>query len=575
MSTTIDLENAKQIRKSMEVYCGLSAEDTTASMTVSNISGDALSDANATTALKQSAWPAVPVTDLSGGGFALDSGAEFVTASHTASATAGKYGIQSAVGSGLSFDLQTSSTSVSLTVSGTGAVTINGTSYPIQNQVVVTVPANTQTTVTVTNDNYFGRVIVYTCIAGVVMSFDNNNLISVVLDLAGNLSLDSPSMEASSIEINAYYPTDISEIISAVSDNAPIWYYAGYDGDYSETRNFYISEKATMQNNVVTLRGTDATGKLESKNIRSKIVRTGTEYYNVVKSAITSAGVKLKHFQSLPTVSAGSYYGLITAQTVQELVGDMMLSFHTSNSAFWPTYVDAGIPTLYGKLTAEDGSYKQPYQLRIWAINEADCGDVQRNVERKVASIVNESEGDPIATTITATQNYRERLAVKGDKSPYLQAGEITTISAGMLFYNGYLSNVSKTIYIDATSGKGVIASNGQIGIYGLPLQEKPLLYTDIPSPAQNGVKIAVKPSVRGYFSAGSGGYVPSNHQRFFASNITGSFTFKGDPRMQPRDVFRFTRLDGTVETATIERIELTHEGGGTSATLHYRLGVM
>ena len=44
---------------------------------------------------------------------------------------------------------------------------------------------------------------------------------------------------------------------------------------------------------------------------------------------------------------------------------------------------------------------------------------------------------------------------------------------------------------------------------------------------------------------------------------------------MQPRDTFKFHRLDGTVEVATIERIQLTHEGGGTTAEVHYRLGVM
>lgn len=56
-------------------------------------------------------------------------------------------------------------------------------------------------------------------------------------------------------------------------------------------------------------------------------------------------------------------------------------------------------------------------------------------------------------------------------------------------------------------------------------------------------------------------------------SVITGSFTWKGDPRMQPRDRCRFTRLDGTVEEITLETITLTHEGGGTSAEITYRKG--
>ena len=58
-------------------------------------------------------------------------------------------------------------------------------------------------------------------------------------------------------------------------------------------------------------------------------------------------------------------------------------------------------------------------------------------------------------------------------------------------------------------------------------------------------------------------------------SNITGSFTWKGDPRMQPRDIFTFHKLDGTDVDCTIENITITHQGGGTSAEITYREGVV
>lgn len=58
-------------------------------------------------------------------------------------------------------------------------------------------------------------------------------------------------------------------------------------------------------------------------------------------------------------------------------------------------------------------------------------------------------------------------------------------------------------------------------------------------------------------------------------SNKTGSFTWKGDPRMQPRDVFTFVYKDGTTEERTIESINLKHEGGGTVATITYRKGIV
>ena len=58
-------------------------------------------------------------------------------------------------------------------------------------------------------------------------------------------------------------------------------------------------------------------------------------------------------------------------------------------------------------------------------------------------------------------------------------------------------------------------------------------------------------------------------------STLTGSFTWKGDPRMQPRDVVTFHRLDGTDEVITLENITITHEGGGTSAEITYRKGIV
>lgn len=58
-------------------------------------------------------------------------------------------------------------------------------------------------------------------------------------------------------------------------------------------------------------------------------------------------------------------------------------------------------------------------------------------------------------------------------------------------------------------------------------------------------------------------------------SPVTCSFTWKGDPRIQPRDVFTFHRLDGTDEEWTFENITITHEGGGTSTEITARKGIV
>ena len=291
-----------------------------------------------------------------------------------------------------------------------------------------------------------------------------------------------------------------------------------------------------------------------------------------MKSAITSAGIKIKHLQNATALSPWSYYGIVEEQSAQDLIGDMMISFHTSPASHWYTYTDAGIPRLYSRLMAAGDTYRQPWQLKVWEIREEDCADVARTADRKVSAIVNEEEGSPVGYRIQLSDigEYRILLDSKGERANHrIQAGEIVTLSSGTPFARGMVTNASRTIYMDATSAKVVCKSKGQVNLYGHPLAEYPLVYTDSISPPRPGITLAVRVAVRGYFSGG-----PLLDTRYRASNITGSFTFKGDPRMQPRDIFKFVRLDGTTEIATIERIGLTHEGGGTTAEVHYRLGV-
>ena len=73
----------------------------------------------------------------------------------------------------------------------------------------------------------------------------------------------------------------------------------------------------------------------------------------------------------------------------------------------------------------------------------------------------------------------------------------------------------------------------------------------------------------------GSSYGIPNYADLFNKSNVGGSFTFKGNPHMQPRDVFRLYELDGqTYTTCTIESIETTHEDGGMKSVITFREGV-
>ena len=93
------------------------------------------------------------------------------------------------------------------------------------------------------------------------------------------------------------------------------------------------------------------------------------------------------------------------------------------------------------------------------------------------------------------------------------------------------------------------------------------------PTPTRAGSVLELSPLVYGEVREGNALVYPDYLTLFERSNITGKFKWKGDPRMQPRDVFNFHRLDGTVEQCTIESIVLRHDGG-TVAEISYRKGV-
>lgn len=569
----------------MEVYCGISAEDTTATITISGINdgGDvALMDSNAATSLKNSSWSAVPVADLAGGGFMLDADAEFPTSSHVASDTVGKYGVQSYEGGNLAIKVNASIASVSLNVQGSGTVTVDGNTYTLQEQLVVVVPANTTKTFSFTNSDASGRIIVSTVVTGIVMNFTNSNLISVVLDLAGDLSLQDPSFEASSIEINAYYPYDISSIISTIAENSALWYYAGYDGDYCDIRRFYVTETAKQEHNVITLQGQDASGALADVEAVSHVVWSGNdvggyELYTYIKSLLNEAGVSLAKVQSWSkqTRPSSGNITILPQQSAQSLLGHVMLSCRAPDpSVYAINYVDAGIPTLYHKKTSSGGTYKSPYQTKIWEINEEDCADVVRYGDRYINAVKNETSGEPIVCRVAPQETGKKTVFEEVNTTANCMYNRTTTEYCTRL----YVSNSKKTYVADADRISWVAQATGVSKIYGYPVGIYPLKTTDKYSGSRPGVTIKVAPAIIGGVksaSANANNDLASNYMRFNASNLTGSFTWKGDPRIQPRDTFKFTRLDGTVEVATVERIEMTHEAGGTSATIYYRLGVM
>lgn len=612
--STIDQENAKQIRKPMEVHCGLSAEDPGASLTISNITGQKVGDSSPGTALKATKWDMRKLTDFKEGGFPLTGEAQLLDTSIAASEADGKLGMRSHVGEGMTFYITANKTIAAVTMActaGDGTVTakVGETTKTYTLQRITVVPVNsTSVSLTIANTGE-GRVEIASIVPGISMEWDSSSLVSCIISLRSDLSIQSPSWQVSDIEISAYWKDDISEAISNMNDDVPIWYYAGYPGDYSNVRRFYLSEAAKMEHNTITLKGEDASSKLEDLTIPIELMNVTAkagkrDLYNRFVRFVEQAGIKLLSKEPAPAYSGTSTAGNIciwTEQSCREHVQNIMNLTHTGD--FFPTLVDAGIPV---------ARWKKPSPK--WTIYEEDCGDVSRSVERNIARIESEDEDHGMITTVKKGSKWKvlsKDMKVTAGKpviKNYAESNDgwfwtyaVTNQKRrnwsriNSLCFTPKATSVQKTVKLKAKYKSG--KKKGQhktkkvwknlCTIKGKEVSIGTDRKTLVDSGSRPGCTMKTTPIVYGKIYQGGSWIFPLYSNLFARSNETGQFTFKGDPRMQPRDVFYlvpksiskavWSTMSATQQAAyvcTLENITITHEAGGTKAEVTYRKGV-
>lgn len=592
----IDTENAKTVRQALDVHVGLSYTDTSAPITnITSSYNTALHDTNMVEALTNTTWKLCNLADLSvtpnqfnTPGFVLNPNdvPELVVPNHVASAANGKYGFRTALATENStlVDRLTITSTGDLYVltlhipQGGGHLTVTGSDtwaqYPIQEYVYIQCHGEHSINIQINNASEEERIIIDYIISGLYVEWTNDDLVSCTLDLRSDLSMDNPTWQVSGIDVSVYFPQDMSALISCIQDDTPIWYYAGYDDEqvYSPTRYFYLSDKIAHKDNVITIKGEDISHKLADFNIVPTILSSdrGSEVKNLYNQLATyiesQVGITLINKEAAPS---GTTTGNIEAHivkncSVREWVADVMnLARNYDADNFYPRFVDAGIPSLaWSKPTSQ------------WDIYEEDVTDLQIEVERTIKKLDTEDEHgllqsvniDDVITTlqennVTAGQNYSFS---DGD---YYYAFAVT---------NGTLSN--KPTKTNAAAAEFTATATGTSVLTG----RKAIISGNTPSLQQQraGITLTMKPlTYQPYFVYNGSTIVnniyPNYGNLFYRSTITGSFTFRGDVRMQPRDVFTFHRMNGSTEVCTIENIKLKHENGGTEAEITYRKGVV
>ena len=419
-------------------------------------------------------------------------------------------------------------------------------------------------------------------VSGFTVNLSEKTLTTCTLALRSSLDLVNSAWETSEINLGFVLPKATPEVLQFIAttiEGAYIAYSSWYDfdtTDISATRREFIctNEGIDYTGGEITLTGVDQSEKL-SKNQAPRYftydqVEGFTRLYALFRSFLTNAGIDNVTAEEAPPAATSGENLTATLFLTERVYSSYILFFMRHMAvetglggyAFWPRYVDAGRPTVTWS-----------YPEAKWGISEEECGNITWRYEPAIKSFSMSNEAAESATT----RNNIETKEVKSGRKYWFDMQDpyraFQCTNATIEYSNAYRVKIKATATGNATlSGIPIeLFDNGKgtdtftFGDYGQRLVEDGEWYFENASACiANGVELdfAARADVYDHYQAG---------------NITQTvtFTWKGDPRMQPLDIFIFSHPDGTSEAWTIGSITLDHTGGGLSAEITARRGIL
>lgn len=377
-----------------------------------------------------------------------------------------------------------------------------------------------QTTVLLNSFSQNERAYIVGVYLGKAWIWDNSSLLSVNVDLRSVSTEIGGELEASTIEIKAYEPTDYTEIIGQIPKGAPIWYFAGYTEDISELRRFYLSEAVSWNDNVLTVQGQDATMLLDNVEVPVSIVKYWaardmvSDITDRIKAALDT--VTFEENGVAPSIPADYEQTVLFNGAAARSVISQYTGIFRDDDVLRITYVDAGRPTI---------NYSD---VPVWTIYADEITDFNITVEKTK----NRIEID-LPDYYEQSNDYIETIDAVAGKTYFVDIDppsrnigvfpsptSVTEINPGLIKFKAAETRTYEVygyqVFEDLQEGNDpFVASSLQRGEtykFGFTL---PLFFTT------GGVSVTKQ-------------IIPTLLDR---SNILYEFTYRGNPHIQPRDV--------------------------------------
>ncbi len=561
--TTISEENRKTLRRAVNVYCSLrEMSDEPTSITPLNCEDDYIGISN----LDYSLFPTM-VMDLGGNGF-LNSGQASPMKTESDSHRYGYISSEAAKEDG-SFDNQPGVRIIAGQKPKYITLELRG-QYGESKKMVVepTWPQyGSYTTIYVDNWTPGERIYIVGVYLGYAWIWDSSNLLVVNVDLHSVNTEIGGELEVSSIEIQAYEQEDSTDIIGRIPIGAPIFYTAGYDQDLSETRAFYVSENVSWDDNVLTVRGKDASMFLDNVEVVTDCDYYGSGWYmdHVIGKRIRAALASIDYEEvGLPPVieAQGLQNIMYKTKAARSIISEYTGVFRDEDY-MRVTYVDAGRPTLTFGDVGE-----------TWTIYADEISDLNTIVERnkKMLKMV-------LPEYYLQNNPSIEEVITTAGKTYFV------ALDPPVPFNNVYISPTpSSSEEINCNTFKFVAAAATTYTVRGNQMLEN-LIDANNPysvSSANDGEVYSFNFDLP-LFNMANGGSLTKQVliDLLNRSNIIYEFTYRGNPHIQPRDILNVeiaTWKNGSMtkrwETMTVDTLTLEHtEGGGLTSKIKARKG--
>lgn len=411
------------------------------------------------------------------------------------------------------------------------------------------------------------RVYIVGVFLGVAWIWNNDNLLSANLDLRSVGTEIGGELEVSSIDIQAVEENFDADIIGRIPQGAPIWYAAGYSGDMSEKRTFYLSEKLSWDDKVLSVRGQDASMLLDNVEIAVDCDNYNSGWYmdHVIGKRIRAALASITYEEvGTPPVkeAEGLQVILYEAKAARSIISEYTGVFRDADY-FRVTYVDAGRPMLtFGPVGKQ------------WSIYADEISEFDTIIERNKKTL-----------KMTLPEYYLQYNTDIEDVSATSGKTYFVTLDPPCPYRNVWI-DPAPTSYteINCSVLKFVAAATRSYKIYGYETLANLI-------DANNPYSVTEANAGEEYtfdfdlplFNMTSGGSLTKRALTYLLdrSNIVYEFTYRGNPHIQPRDIVYVeiaTWENGSMtkhwETMTVDTVTLEHsEGGGLSSRIRARKG--